>query len=390
MNAHEQTHLITDSIARRVSRLALIIACLEFSLTGNAATYYVGTCKPGKADFATIQQAVTTVPPGSTIDICPGNYPEWVYITQPLTLQGILSGDSAAATIRVPPGSPGKTVDLTPAQVLVVDPGGPVNLNGIIVDGSGFPNNLGYAAAGIFYVSASGTMDHVIVQNLDQNFSQPPSGPFQMNAILVQDDFSVAPTVTIKNSMVSFPAYRPIYEAGILAQSGNMYLSITNNSFSLTAPLNGSGGTGIVDESSGTSTISNNRISATFIGISFFSGTFAITGNTVIGADVGVWDSGTTSATISGNDLFDLTGILAIDQNETIKNNQIYGSPFLPVLNSTQTVGISLDCVSPPAAISGNTFVGLAQALQDVPSGVSLQGTAGTYFGVQTIETICP
>lgn len=390
MNACMQTHPATDSITIRAVRLSLTIACLCLPLSGYAATYYVGTCKPGKADFATIQEAVTTVPPGSIIDICPGNYPEWIYITQPLTLQGIPSGDSAAVTIMVPPGSPGKTMDLTPAQVLVVNPGGPVNLSGIVVDGTGFPNDLGYAAAGIFYLSASGTIDHVIVQNLDQNFSQPQIGPFQMNGIQVQDDFSVAPAVTIKNSIVSLPAYHPINQAGISAQSGSMTLNITSNSLLLTVPLGASvAATGIFDETRGTSTISNNRVSATFLGISLFGGTFSVTGNTIIGPEIGIWDSGTTSAAITGNDLFDLTGIISFDQNETIKNNQFNGLPIIPVYDFTQTTGIEFSCYA-PVAIGGNTFVGLTRALQDVPSGISLQGTAGTYFGVQTIETICP
>ena len=388
MNAQTQTYSTTDSMARYVSRLALTIACLGFSLTASAATYYVGTCKPGKADFVTIQQAVTSVSPGSTIDICPGNYPEWVYITKPLTLQGIQSGDSAAVTITVPSGSPGNIVDEIPAQVLVVDPGGPVNLTGIIVDGTGFPTSLGIAAANIFYVSTSGTIDHVVAQNLDQNFSGPdPGGPVQLDGILVQDDDSVVPTVTIKNSLVSFPAYRSIAEVGIAVDRGVSDLNITNNSLSLTAPTLGN--TSGIISSSGNGAISNNRISANNIGISIFGGTYSVTGNTIIGPETGIWDSLTTSAMISGNSLFDLIGIEVFDQNETIKNNQISGSPVIPVIDFTQTTGISFNCY-PPVAISGNSFVGLTQALQRVPSGLSLQGTAGTYFGVQTIETICP
>lgn len=132
MKAPTQIRSITDWIARHVLRLVLTVACLTLPLTGHAAaTYVVGTCQSGRANFATIQQAVTTVPPGSTIDICPGNYPEWVYITRPLTLQGLQSGNSSPATITVPAAGRCNTLFGIPAQILVVDPGGPVNLSGI-------------------------------------------------------------------------------------------------------------------------------------------------------------------------------------------------------------------------------------------------------------------
>ena len=389
MNPYRARHLITDAIAQRVLRLGLMIACLWFPLTGYAATYFVGTCKPGTADFATIQEAVTTVPPGSTIDICPGNYPEWVNISQPLTLQGVRTGDSAAVTITVPSGGPGVYVDGTPAQVLVENPSGPVNLTGIVVDGTGFPTNLANEtrAAGIFYSGASGTIDHVTVQNLDQNFSPPPNPPVGIIGISVGDDDPFAlQTVAIKNSLVSFPANRSIPELGI-AVSGKIDLNITNTSLSLiTPPLSET--TGIFAASSGTSTISNNRISGSNIGISSFSGTFSIMGNTVIGGVVGIWDTFTTSATITGNTLLGLKGMI-LSGGETVKNNQIYGLPLVPVFDLTQTTGIDFSCVS-PTAVSGNTFVGLTQALVDVPSGISLKTTAGNYFGVKTIEQICP
>jgi hypothetical protein len=49
-------------------------------------------------NFTTISAAVIGVPAGSKIQVCPGTYPEQVTISQPLTLEGISSGN--ATTFR--------------------------------------------------------------------------------------------------------------------------------------------------------------------------------------------------------------------------------------------------------------------------------------------------
>ncbi len=71
-----------------------------------AASVAVGpnTCQPSLVHFATIQAAVSAVPFGATVLVCPGTYPEQVTITQPLTLKGVTDGVSGAAIITVPAG----------------------------------------------------------------------------------------------------------------------------------------------------------------------------------------------------------------------------------------------------------------------------------------------
>ena len=54
-----------------------------------AQTVAVGTCMSGATVFTTIQEAVNAAAPGSTVTICPGNYPEQVTITKALTLTGV-------------------------------------------------------------------------------------------------------------------------------------------------------------------------------------------------------------------------------------------------------------------------------------------------------------
>ena len=108
-----------------------------------ASTVAVGpnTCQPTFAHFATIQSAVSAVPFGSTVLVCPGTYPEQVAITQPLTLKGVTDGVSGAAVITVP-GSGllvnANTLVFGPvtAQLLIQNTVG-VTVSNITVDGTG-------------------------------------------------------------------------------------------------------------------------------------------------------------------------------------------------------------------------------------------------------------
>jgi pectin methylesterase-like acyl-CoA thioesterase len=47
-----------------------------------ATTFVVGNCKPG-SNFSNISSAVSTVPAGSIVLVCPGTYKEQVRITKP-------------------------------------------------------------------------------------------------------------------------------------------------------------------------------------------------------------------------------------------------------------------------------------------------------------------
>ena len=401
MNTQMHTPCNVTLTVRRVLRLVLTISCLCLPLTGYATTYYVGTCKPGAKDFTTIQSAInaasalpasTTIP---TIYVCPGTYPEWLTITQPLNLQGIQSGDGAAVTITVPAVSPNTVVDFAPAQVLVENPGGPVNITGITIDGTGFPSSVADATvSSIFYDSASGTINHVITQNLNPGTAGSTTG------ILVMDDFSVSPTVTVKNSSVSLPGTGS-NSYGIDANGSigtiaainltSINLNVTNTFLSLARNYS----VGIQNSANGTSTISDNTISINSaailtVGIATGAeitgntgGTYTISGNTIIGFD-GVVDLPSTSTTISGNILIGSNGIILEDPNATIKGNQLLPGSSIP-----GSVGIDFRCASTPVAMGGNTFLGTTVALNNVPAGTSLQGTAGSYSGVQTVESVC-
>jgi len=67
-----------------------------------ASTVQVGNCLTGPQNFSTISAAVSSVPPGSTVEVCPGTYAEQVAITKALTLVGVTSGTANRVLITVP------------------------------------------------------------------------------------------------------------------------------------------------------------------------------------------------------------------------------------------------------------------------------------------------
>ncbi len=78
-----------------IAALVVLVSASAFAGT----TYAVGTCLPNLTYYTTISLAVSSVPPGSTIKVCSGSYPEQVLITQPLTLEGVPGASSAAVVV---------------------------------------------------------------------------------------------------------------------------------------------------------------------------------------------------------------------------------------------------------------------------------------------------
>ena len=134
-----------------------------------AANYAVGSCKPSLPSYATISAAVSGVPPGSTVLVCPGTYPEQVTIAQPLTLKGISSGNAGRAVITLPgSGLAAVTTGLAYSIAAMVDvTAGPVNISDITVDGTGNNVTSTYWLAGFLYNDGSSrTVNEVTARNL--------------------------------------------------------------------------------------------------------------------------------------------------------------------------------------------------------------------------------
>lgn len=158
------------------------IVMIAMALPMHATNFQVGGCLAKLVNFGTIQAAVNSVPPGSTILVCPGVYAEQVVISKPLTLRGqVMFPQNLGRPVIVIPrnvrGAPNLQVNVTniqgtpfAAQVLVdgVNPVGNVNITGITIDGSG--GNLGCFSnsqlAGLFYASgSSGSVNEVTAIN---------------------------------------------------------------------------------------------------------------------------------------------------------------------------------------------------------------------------------
>jgi hypothetical protein len=138
-------------------------------------TYIVGTCKPG-TQFSTIQSALNATPAPTVVEVCPGSYPEQITISKPVTLEGVVAGNSSFATVVVPPGGLTNNTTLAggqaaAAQILVQNVGGAVNLTNLVVDET---NGSANYPIGIFYENTPGTMNHMVVFNVSalESFSK--------------------------------------------------------------------------------------------------------------------------------------------------------------------------------------------------------------------------
>jgi hypothetical protein len=336
--------------------LAVLVVC---SYPATASTYYVGTCKTGS--FATIGAAVKTVPAGSTILICAGQYSEQVIISKDLTLTG-LSSSPNGATGAVIANAPTPQTTTSPIFAFNENPilggtiapviwvtAGTVTIQNVFVTSTTAeycPNPTITKTVGFYYATgASGTLNHVGF------FGQSCGvGIWAENA-------SFTPTaVTVENSYSA---------AGIVAGSlpnlvdGTLTVTIKGNQVFPTSP-DGSYGIYLYGVSG---TVETN----------FISGPRSYDGNALSGT--AIWDDGNaqTDVTISGNtiqvvvdtlvDPILYTGILSNVDGATIKGNKISGPQY----------GIYVTCHA--GTVSGNTIS---------YAGLGIIGVPAAYLGVNT------
>ena len=187
----------------------LAVVCLAVAFAGqsaHASTVAVGNCKSNVPQFSTISAAVTAVPTGGTVDVCPGTYPEQVLITKNLTLLGIASGTSDAAVV-VPPAaglvSNGSDIFGNPVAAQIFVQGANVTVSHLTVDGTG--NNLAGCGAptleGIYFQNATGKITDDVVRNQYQTDFTDYGGCQNGLAINVES-FTNTATVTISDNSV--------------------------------------------------------------------------------------------------------------------------------------------------------------------------------------------
>jgi putative cofactor-binding repeat protein len=333
-----------------------------------AATYYVGGCRKGA--FSSIQTAVSTVPAGSIIDVCPGTYAEQVAISQSLTLRGISDGNSSQVIIAAPSAGLTTTTSIIfgtiAPQVEVM--AGPVKITGITVDGSASCPVTGVHYAAIFYSSgSSGTVSEVETRNQNCNL--------QGLGILAENGAGASQTVTIVNNNVHDNDFAAIY-----AYSDQMPSTLTTSIKS-----NYVAGEDVSIFLNGTvaGSISGNTIASGYGGVYVGSASSSVTGNTVSPAEgYGIYVN--AAAVISGNTLNNLSntgtgifigssaagasvasnhisnisvGISSATGGATIKNN---------IITKAGSMGIEFNCNTD--TVSGNIINGAPIGLDMVPA----------------------
>jgi hypothetical protein len=348
-------------------RISLLLATLSVLLAPLALAddnnYAVGTCKPRLRSFATIQAAVSSVPPYSTVLVCPGVYPEQVTISQPLNLQGIADSNSDQSVITIPIG--GLTSTLTSifgepvaGQVFVLA-SGPVSVSNLTVDGTGGDTACTTWLAGIFYASgSSGSVSRVRTSN--------------------QIDGGCG--------------------VGIWAENGgaaNTWVTIQGNS------VHDVDGTGISLASFSPPTLNasthDNFVSPNSSAIGIFAASINgdITDNDLSNAIAGVFDLAPAVRVVANNISTTAFGLLLL-AGGTVHANDItnsgvgvaLGGPGATVQSNhiilSSSAAIDLGCN--PATVSHNTINDALVGLGDVPSGFS---GSNTFANTGTISAAC-
>jgi hypothetical protein len=365
--------------------LASLLSVLLFTLGASGlstatVTYAVGTCKPGLNSFGIISAALAATPPPNVVLVCPGTYREQVQITQPVTLQGVSSGDSAQAIIAPPPN--GLVVnamddlgDPIAAQVYIwIDPTAVESqIQNVVVDGAGNGvTALPPYVVGIFVQNTSATINHVTTRN--QTGNGHGVGIWLEGGLLL-------PAVTVENSSIhGFDLYGVWTQTNAAASQLTATISgnDVNGSFSSANP--GPPQTGMLINSGTTNTV---------------------TGNVVAGLATGIWTEGTATGTISGNTLLDdSTGILLDADGVSATSNKIYdtcpagavagscrgiqvNTPVPAVQKNTitnSTVGIEFNCVANPN-VNSNTITDATIGLDQIPTGTT---STNSFFDVFT------
>ena len=343
--------------------LFLFIAVLIFgSHSASATDYAVGTCEPKLHSYSTISEAVSTVPAGSIVEVCPGTYPEQVTISQPLTLEGITSANSDKAIITSPSGGlsvngPGESA----VQILVT--AGPVNITNIMVDGTG--NDLGGTAflAGIYYGNgSSGVIKEVTTRNqLDSD---------EGVGIWVENEDAGGESVTIENCSVHDFDFAGIIVGGDITVTvkANHVNASSATKFLYGIYFGAAAGSMTGNDVNGPGTIVDAE------GISVASPSVSISANIIANWQFAVFDS--EAASYTSNTVRNVEdGFYLTAPGATVESNTI---------TQVSNVGIEFNCNT--GTVKSNTIDDAHTGLADVPTGLS---STDAYFSAGEISTAC-
>ena len=378
---------------------ALALPALLFLLaqTIHAAPLIVGTCLPG-TQFTTISAAVGAAPPGSTIHVCPGTYPEQVTIsnTSNLTLVGVESGTSDAAVV-VPPsgGLVHNATDFFGNQVaaqIFVQNATAVTIARLTVDGSanglsGCTTNL----EGIYFQNSSGS----VMNNAVRNQMLAANLGCQVG-LAINVESTGTPAVTVSNNSVHNYQKNGITADGVGEGSGPT-VTVTGNTVIGIGPNPSIAQNGIQIGFGATGSVQNNRVAddiytgsnAQGSGILIYaSENVTASNNTVETTQAGVAtasdpaDGPANGATITSNHIGGTQNFDAIDlcsSNNTAESNVIDGSA---------QSGVHADDSCPSSGtgntIEHNTINEACAGILEGPSATGNTVAPNTFFNVTT------
>lgn len=359
----------------RSTRSLFLLCCLPLlvlvAVSGQAfaAIVAVGTCT-NLVNFATIQLAVNSVPAGSTIQICPGTYPEQVTINKKLTLEGIATAAGDAAVILPPTtGMVQNTVDVDDpslpiaAQVLVQNTSGPVKISNLTVDATA--NGITGCAPdlqGILFQSATGTLNHVAVRN--QTLGVGLGGCQSGESIFVQSAAGLFSVVTVEDSSV-----HNYNKNGITGNDPGTTMTVTGNYVqgAGVVPVPGAAQNGIQLGFGARGKISANTVIDNIYGDP----------TTAASADILLYDTAESSGVmvttnIVGNSQLPIVlytdfayGPTEFGDGVSVTGNKIFGTATYD----------AIDVCTNGNTVTGNTIFNSAE------SGVHLDASCGTFFG---------
>jgi Right handed beta helix region len=388
--------ITTTVVWRRAVLAATIIIFAGLSAQQlTASVVAVGTCVANVVQFTSIQGAVNSVPPGSTIKICPANYGEQVVVNKNLTLLGVNSGTADNPVLVIPPGGfYANTASLTSghpiaAQLLVQSPATTVTISSLTVDGSNSNLNNGCddtRLIGIYYQNASGTVNFAAVRNQAQNAANFGCQTSAGLGIYVQSASPSTSTVKIQNSTV-----RGYQKNGITGNEVGTTVTIIGNSVVGAGPTTtaqngiqvGFGATGKVQNNTvADDDFNGDPAAGTGSGILIYdSGNMTISGNSVTNAQNGipiVTDGAFPADTnvVSGNHVSDThlgDGIDLCSNNNMVSGNIVF---------SSGQGGIHLDSSCPS---SGKNNIVSKNTVNEACAGILLGSGTGNTFPIANI-----
>jgi hypothetical protein len=318
----------------RLRLIAIVAATVLLSASALAGTKYaVGSCQPNLTSYATISEAVSKVPAGSIIDVCPGNYPEQVLITQPLILQGVPSKGSDAAVVTVPSGGLVQSVNseicgpfMPLSYQILVQTTGPVDISNLAVDGTGGSGS--FCVAGILYQDSSGTISGVSARN------QPNIG----FGIAAETTLTAAQTVTVENS--------------VIRGFGNQGINATSNGGALTANINANTIDAVGDETSG---VFGSRLAGGIIQSNVIS-TSASNGGNVAGIFLSSSTVEATANTIVAGPSTENNDYAFLVENGSVRITKNW-------INAGGQIGLNLQNTGTDSVVEQNTIVNSSTAV---------------------------